>query len=58
MDVKSDFIHGDIHEEIYMQHPEGFIHDPPGLGMPRWTTFFYHKALKDENMILMCILRI
>ena len=28
MDVKSDFIHGDIHEEIYMQHPEGFIHDP------------------------------
>ena len=28
MDVKSDFIHGDIHEEIYMQHPKGFIHDP------------------------------
>ena len=28
MDVKSDFIHGDIHEDIYMQHPKGFIHDP------------------------------
>ena len=27
-DVKSDFIHGDIHEDIYMQHLEGFIHDP------------------------------
>ena len=28
MDVKSDFIHGDIHEEIYFQQHEGFIHDP------------------------------
>ena len=26
--VKSDFIHGDIHEEIYIQYPEGFIHYP------------------------------
>ena len=28
MDVKSEFIHGDIHEEIYMKHPEGYITDP------------------------------
>ena len=28
MDVKSDFIHDEINEEIYMQYPEGFIHDP------------------------------
>ena len=28
MDVKSDFIHGKIHEYIYMGHPEGFIQDP------------------------------
>ena len=28
MDVKSDFIHGEIHEDIYMQNPKGFIHDP------------------------------
>ena len=28
MDVKSDFIHGEIHEDIYMQHHECFIHDP------------------------------
>ena len=28
MDVKSDFIHGDLHEEIYMKQIEGFIHDP------------------------------
>ena len=28
MDVKNDFIHGYIHEEIYMQYLECFIHYP------------------------------
>ena len=28
MDVKSEFLHGDIHEEIYMNHPKGYITDP------------------------------
>ena len=28
MDVKYDFIHGYIHEEIYMKHPEGYISYP------------------------------
>ena len=28
MYVKSDLLHGKIQEEIYMQHPKGFIHDP------------------------------
>ena len=28
MDVKTVFIHGEIHEEIYMKNPEGFIHAP------------------------------
>ena len=27
MDVKSDFIHGDLHEDIYMQQHEGLILD-------------------------------
>ena len=27
MDLKSAFIHGDLHEEIYMKHPEGYITD-------------------------------
>ena len=28
MDVKLAFLHGDIHEDIYMKHPEGYITDP------------------------------
>ena len=28
MDVKIDLKHGKIHEDICMQHPKGFIHDP------------------------------
>ena len=27
MDVKSAFMHGDVHEEIYMKQPEGYIYD-------------------------------
>ena len=26
MDVKTTFLHGDLHEDIYMQQPEGFVH--------------------------------
>ena len=28
MDVKSVFLHGDLHEDIYMKHTKYFIHDP------------------------------
>jgi hypothetical protein len=25
MDVKTMFLHGDLEEQIYMKHPEGFV---------------------------------
>ena len=28
MEVKCAFLNGDINEEIYMQHPEGFVSNP------------------------------
>ena len=28
MDVKSTLLHGDIHEDIYIKHLEGYIDDP------------------------------
>ena len=28
MDIKSEFLHGYINEEIYMKQPEGYISDP------------------------------
>jgi len=27
MDVKSDFLHRDLKEEIYMENPQGYVHD-------------------------------
>ena len=28
MDVKSAFLHGDLHDEIYMKQPDGYTSDP------------------------------
>jgi hypothetical protein len=27
MDVKNSFLHDDLSEEIYMEHPQGFMQD-------------------------------
>ena len=40
MDVKSAFMHGDLHEEIYMEQPPSFIQDDSSLVF-RLTKSFY-----------------
>ena len=70
MDVKYSFMHGDIHEEIYMNHPDGYIIDPSfvrklkkslyGLKQaPReWYSkmdAFSRKTSKGVDHIQMCI---
>ena len=40
MDVKSAFLHGDLHEEIYMEQPEGFLQDS-------LLVFYLPKSLYD-----------
>ena len=48
MDVKSVFLHGDLHEEIYMQHPEGFIHDPSLVYRLRKSLYGLKQALRVQ----------
>ena len=48
IDVKSAFIHGDIHEEIYMKHPKGYIFNPSFVCKLKILS-------KGVNQIRMCI---
>ena len=57
MDVKSEFIHGEIQEEIYMQNYEGFIHDPSLVFRLRKSLYGLKQALrawyaKMDNFLL------
>ena len=71
MDVKSVFIHGDLHKNIYMQQAKGFVHDPslfcklkkslsglkqdPRAWYAKMDIFLLSQGFEDENMILICI---
>ena len=71
MDVKCDFLNGDLTEYIYMQQSQGFVSNSsfvcrlkkslyglkqaPRAGMPRLMAFCYHSVLFDESMIQMLI---
>ena len=44
MDVKSAFIHGNIKEEIYMQHPEGFVTNPSLVCMLKKSLYGLKQA--------------
>ena len=47
MDVKSEFVHGDIHEEIYMKHPEGYIYDPSLVCKLKKTLYGLKQAPRE-----------
>ena len=73
MDVNSAFLHGDIHEEIYMKHPEGYITDPslvfklkkslyslkhaPSEWYSKMDAFLLLQNFRDVDQIQMCIYR-
>ena len=57
MDVKSDFFHGELHEDIYMHHIEGVIHDPSLVCRLRKSLYGLKQALrawyaKMDNFLL------
>ena len=71
-DFKSSFLHGDIHEEIYMKNPEGYISDPSLVFKQKKSLYrlkqaprewyskmdaFSRKTSKGVDQIQMCIYR-
>ena len=47
MDVKSAFLHGYIHEDIYMKHPEGYITDPSLFCKLKKSLYGLKQALRE-----------
>ena len=47
MDVKSAFIHGEIHEEIYMHKTQGFQEDPSLVFKLKKSLYGLKQALKN-----------
>ena len=73
VDIKSDFLHGDLQEEIYMKQLEGYTSYPslvcnlhkslyglkwaPRSWYAKMDAFLLSQSFQDENMILMYICR-
>ena len=47
MDLKCDFINGDINEEIYMNQPEGFVSNPYLVCRLKKSLYGLKQAPKD-----------
>ena len=57
MEVKSVFLHGDLHEDIYIENLEGFIHDPSLVFKLKKSFFGLNQAprawyAKMDNFLL------
>ena len=47
MDVNSSFIHGYIHEEIYMKQPKGYITDPSLVCKLKKSLYWLKQAPRE-----------
>jgi hypothetical protein len=46
MDVKNAFLHDDLSEEIYMEHPQGFVQDSSLVCRLKKSLYGLKKALR------------
>jgi len=52
MDVNIGFLHGDLNDKIYMEHPSGFVHDSSLVSRPHHSLYGLKQTPRAwyENM--------